>query len=422
MVPAAAPVGVAAASRQDLRAVARALGIGLGLTLLQVLLGCFLSGRSDLHQAHLQLCYADSSWYGSIIDKGYFCPPVMRPRSFGNVAFFPAYPLSAWLIQWATAWTTMTSLLAAAHLASWGFWTYLLLLLQRWRVSLPLAALAVLLVASRPGAFYLAAGYSEALFLMNLAGFLYWIHRRSHAALCLAALHGAVLTATRLVGLAIVIYPLLDAWLNAAGGERPTLRQTLGRWLPPLAVAAVACLGAALFFLYCQLRFGQWNLYMKTQTFGWGVQLKWLAFFSPNTYFIHSPTMRDGFLDPDWFNRLGVLVTLSLFVGLFIVELCLARRRLDTGWRARVGVYVVAFLIWFINVSAMSSIYMTSMLRHVLPTEVLLGMAFAHLLARTALPAGGRRWLGVGLAVWVMVGLVFQIAYLYRFTHALWVA
>jgi hypothetical protein len=367
------------------------------------------------------LCYADSSWYGSIVDRGYFCPPVMRPRSFGNVAFFPAYPLSGWLIQQVTGWTTMHSLLAAAHLAAWGFWTYLLLLLRRWRISPPLAGLAVLLIASRPGAFYLAAGYSEALFLMSLAGFLYWTPRRSSAAWWLAAMHGALLTATRFVGLAVVVYPLVDALLKAAGSQRPAFGQALRRWLPRFALAATACLGAGSFFLYCHLRFGQWNLYMKSQTFGWGVQLKWLAFLSPNTYFIRHPTFRNGFLDPDWFNRLGVLVTLGLFVGLFVAELWLARRG-DTGWRARVGIYAVALAMWVINVLAMSSIYMTSMLRHVLPTEVLLTVAFTHLLARTTLVTSGRRWLGVGLGAWVIAGLVFHIAYLYRFTHALWVA
>ncbi len=126
----------------------------------------------------------------------------------------------------ATGWPKEVATLAAAQLACWGFWTYVFLLFQRWRVPAKLAVLGCVLLVSRPAAFFLVAAYSEPLFLMSLLGFLYWSGAESRAAPFLAALHGFVLTATRISGLPIVVWPILYAWLNAlerrdAGGTPP---------------------------------------------------------------------------------------------------------------------------------------------------------------------------------------------------------
>ena len=86
---------------------------------------------------------------------------------------------------------------------------------------------------------------------MSLLGFIYWSGARSRAAPFLAGLHGLLLTATRITGLPLVVYPVLHAWLNApreAGRRRNT-----ARLLAALAVGMFAALGAVLFFLYCQV-------------------------------------------------------------------------------------------------------------------------------------------------------------------------
>src|SRR5262249_32319183 len=81
-----------------------------------------------------------------------------------------------------------------------GFWTYVLLFLQRWRAPFPLVLAALLAVVAHPCAFFLVARYSEALFLLGLLGFLYWAGSDRPAGRVLAAAPRVGLTATPLVG------------------------------------------------------------------------------------------------------------------------------------------------------------------------------------------------------------------------------
>ena len=74
----------------------------------------------------------------------------------------------------------------------------------------------------------------------------------------------------RISGLPIVVWPIFYAWLNAPRGART--RRNTARLLAALAVAHFAALGASLFFLYCYVRFGYWDLYMRTQFLGWDVR------------------------------------------------------------------------------------------------------------------------------------------------------
>ena len=91
-----------------------------------------------------------------------------------EVGFFPGYPLSVRVVARATGLPAEAATLAAAQLACVGFWAYVLLWLRRGGVSVPLALATVLLLAAHPSAFFLAAGYSESLFLCATLGFFYW--------------------------------------------------------------------------------------------------------------------------------------------------------------------------------------------------------------------------------------------------------
>jgi hypothetical protein len=396
--------------------VGQALGLGLCLILFQVFLGTRLSGESDFATAYLKLFQYDSTWFGMIVDQGYISPPTPTPEAHGNVAFFPGYPVAARLLQNLSGWPTAVALLVTANLAAWGFWTYLLLLFQRWKVSPGLAVLGVVLIASRPGAYYLAAAYSEPLFLFGLFGFVYWSGRGTAAGYALAAAHGFVMTATRLVGLPVVLFPLLQACLHRPGAEALAGR---ARLLAASACGAAAALGAGLFFLYCHLRFGHWDLYMLTNEAGWKVRPNYLAFLSWRTYHLPRLLWRDGFFNQDWVNHLTVLTTLGMFAGLARLEW--RRRSLPaTGRRPRVAFYACAGLMFYISVAGMSSIYMNSMLRVAFPVEVLLTAALVHLLSRIRTAPGKVGAFLLGL--WIVLGYFFQVGFAIRFTHGIWVA
>jgi hypothetical protein len=404
-----------------------ALALGLALTVTQVLIACALSGRSRLPDAYLSLFQFDSWWQADIAARGYVpLEPATVARLGGvegadglqaNVAFMPGYPLFGRLVARLTGLPVRVALLAAAHLACWACWTYLLLICGHGGLSPRRTALAVLLVFAHPGAFFLVAAYAEGLFLAGLLGFLYWQDRPGRAAVVLAALHGFIMGATRLFGLPLAAYPLLRAALRRSEGAG------WRRWTAPLLVSGAAGLGGLLFFGYCQLRFGRWDQHMESLRLGWTVKPCYLALLSPQLWDVNFPRTDHGFLAPDSLSRLLAPGTLLLLVGLLALEAWLARGGRPTGWRHRWGLYCCAALMYYINVSGRLCVHMIGMVRYDLAVYALLALGLAHLLAHAGPPQGWLRRLALVLLVlWCLTGLALQLGFIYRFTHALWVA
>jgi hypothetical protein len=398
----AAPAGLSAAS-----ALTWAALVVLAQTLAAHLCGAL---PPDPVRPGAPLVQWDGEWYARIINEGYHSPAVPTPQQYGNVGFFPAYPLTAGAMARLTGLPVDVALPLTAQLAAWGLWTYLLLLCRRWGVPSSLARWGVLVLALHPAAFFLVSGYSESLFLMAALGFVYWSDQPGRRAAVLAALHGVVLTATRLVGLPLVVYPLVRAWMSGERGRR---------WAAAALVGAVAGLGGLGYFAFCQLQFGRWDLYMRTQEAGWHVEPTPLALLSARVWTVGVPDLKRG-VDPDFINRLAVPLTVLLFVGLLACEAALAWRR-QTGWRQRAALYAAALPLFWLPADAFWSQHWLSMSRHTYAVWVLLALALGHLLARVgvaALPRGVR----VALVVWLTASAALQLALLYRFTHGHWVA
>jgi hypothetical protein len=344
---------------------------------------------------------------------------VLTPNNYGNVAFFPAYPYLARTVGHALHLSTPSALLLTAQGSCWGFWTYLLLLCRRFRGPARLVVWAVLLVALHPASFFLVASYTESLFLLGMLGFIYWSDRPGPAAALLAAGHGFVMTGTRLVGVPLVIYPLMQLWLRWPAGEPRTLAAVARRGLVPALVAAVASLGAFSFFAYCQVHFGHWDLYMKTSEVGWRVKPDYLGLLSPRLFRLGRPLFRDGFLDPDFLSRISVFVYLALFAGLAAWEWLLADR--GTGLRERLALYCCAWLLFYVAASGHATRYMACMIRFSLCVEVALALAVLHLLGRVY-PQGPPRWARRLFLARTAVSLILLLGMTWRFTHGLWVA
>ncbi|HZT78988.1 MAG TPA: hypothetical protein VFA26_02100 [Gemmataceae bacterium] len=395
-----------------------AVAAGLAITVLQITLACLLSGQTDLPSAYGRLFAFDSYWYADVVDYGYRCPPVLPPKYESNVAFFPGYPCVARLVRAAFGLKTHQALLLTAQLSAWAFWTYLLLLLRRWQAPAGLAALTVAAIATHPAAFYLVAGYSEPLFLAAMLGFLYWSEGKSAAARALCAAHGFLMAGTRLVGVAVLIYPFVRELLARRPGE--------GGWrrfvFPGLA-GLVGAAGPGGYFGYCQWRFGRWDMYMEVERVGWLVRPDYLALFSPRIFHIHWPILREWPVDPEFLSRLSVPVTVAAALLFLAAELWAARRLADSGWRFRAGLYLAAAFMFYICVSGHSSRSMSSMIRFAVCVQALLALAAAHLLTR-AWPQGllRGRWAAGLYAVWCAGSFLLQAALTYRFVHGQWVA
>ncbi|HTG51734.1 MAG TPA: hypothetical protein VMA33_02650, partial [Candidatus Tectomicrobia bacterium] len=185
---------------------------GCIVTILQIVMAvALLAPEEPIAERYSALVQHDSYWFMNIIDRGYqtIVPPIdHKMMEVSNVAFFPAYPAIAALLRNAFNISTGTALLVTAQLAAWGFWAYFFLFCRRWKVAPSLQICGTLLILANPAAFFLVAAYSESLFLMALLGFIYWTTSEGRTAKVLAAVHGVVMSATRIVGIICAAFPL----------------------------------------------------------------------------------------------------------------------------------------------------------------------------------------------------------------------
>src|SRR5215469_11879511 len=186
---------------------------GFAVTFLQVGIAvALLAPEEPITQRYTALVQHDAYWFRNIMDRGYrtIVPPIdHKVMEVSNVAFFPAYPAIAALVRHAFNLSSETALLVTAQFAAWGFWTYFFLFCRRWNVPRALQICGTLLVFANPAAFFLVAGYSESLFLMALLGFMYWSTAEGRTAKVLAAMHGVVMSATRIVRIVCAAFPLV---------------------------------------------------------------------------------------------------------------------------------------------------------------------------------------------------------------------
>src|SRR5438477_9614507 len=186
---------------------------GLFVTFAQLAVAvCLLAPEGPLSYRYSRLIQHDGYWFMNIVDRGYatIVPPINhKVMEVSNVAFFPAYPALAGAIRAMSGVETETALLIAAQLAAWAFWTYFFLFCARWKISPTLRFFGALSILAHPAAFFLIAGYSESLFLMALIGFIYWSSSEGRAAKIWAALHGILMSATRIVGVPCAAFPLV---------------------------------------------------------------------------------------------------------------------------------------------------------------------------------------------------------------------
>jgi hypothetical protein len=399
-----------------------AVALGLALTLGQLLVVCLLGGCANPADAYRALYQWDSKWYARLAEEGYPDTPPQTEVEMRKAGFFPGYPLLVRAVARVAGLGAADASLAAAQLACWGFWTYVVLFLRRWGTGGHLGFAAALAILVHPCAFFLVAGYSESLFLMAVLGCLYWSGVRGPTGWCLAALHGVVMTGTRIVGLPLALCPFALAVL-ALGTARTPRREWLGRLAPAVLLGAVATVGGLLFFGFCQLEYGHWDAYMRSQRLEWAVTPDYLAVFSPEIYRVGVPLFVDGYINPNDLSRLCVPFTVLLAGVLLLIECRAARADAERTWRQRVGFYLAGGLMFYIAVSGLANSHLLSMIRYTFCVHVMLTLAVVHLVTRRPLPAGRpRAAVSWALVLAAAVSILFEIMFVRLFTHGEWVA
>ena len=397
---------------------------GLMLTLAQIAVTiCLLAPEGPLSYRYTTLIQHDSYWFENIVERGYQTPvpPVShKVMEVSNVAFFPAYPAIAAILRYGLHFGTQNALLITAQAAAWGFWSYFFLFCDRWNLSPALQFFGALAIVAHPAAFFLIAGYSESLFLMALVGFIYWSSaeaRTAKPAKLWAALHGMVMSATRIVGIPCAAFPVVRSIFANGWRGLAEPRSWLRRCGPALSLMFAATLGAVFFFIYCQLRWGHWNIYMLTQSAGWGIVPDYLAVFKPSSYRWLVPALNN----PKEASQLSMTVGALLLVVIAVCELLPAIRR-RTQWATRAGFYFCAAVIYYISVSGVAGVEMESMLRYEFCVHALIVLAFLHFLHQFRFPPILLRAFGMAVALVSAAGLSVQGWYVWNFTRGNWVA
>lgn len=394
---------------------------GLLLTLAQIAVTILLlAPEGPLSEQYRALIQHDSYWFMNIVDRGYqtIVPPINhKVMEVSNVGFFPAYPAIATLLRYGLHLDTGDALLVTAQAATCGFWSYFFLFCRRWNLSLSLRFFGALSILAHPAAFFLIAGYSESLFLMALLGFIYWSSEESRAAKIWAALHGVMMTATRLVGIPCAAFPIVRRVLALGSGALREPRAWLRSYGSGIALMATSILGAALFFLYCQLRWGNWNIYMLTQLICWGIEPDYLAIFKPATYRWLVPALNNPTEMSQMSTTIGALFLLVIALCEFTPKI---RRR--AGWPTRIGIYFCAAVIYYISVSGVASVALESMLRYEFCAHALIVLAFLHFLQQFRAPLTLRAFSMIAVALASAAGLSMQGWYIWNFTRGNWVA
>ncbi len=393
---------------------------GLIITLLQLAMAIgLLAPERPFSERYAALVQHDSHWFMNIVDRGYqtIVPPIdHKVMEVSNVAFFPAYPAIAAAFRYGLNIDTGTALLITAQLAAWGFWIYFFLFCKRWNISPALQTCGALLIAAHPAAFFLIAAYSESLFLMALLGFIYWSTAEGRYAKFWAAIHGIVMSATRIVGIVCAAFPLVCSVFQTGWRRLIEPRPWFRKEKPAIAMTLVASFGAIGFFAYSKLRWGHWDIYMLTQAAGWGIAPDYLAVFRPSSYRWFVPALND----PTEASQMSMTLGAVFFIGIVLCELSI-RRWTDLPIRA--GIYFCAFVIYYLSVSGVACVDMESMLRYEFSVHALIVLALLNFLRQfQATPVLVRAFGIAAVAVLGAAGLCVQGWYIWNFMRGNWVA
>ncbi|OFY98990.1 MAG: hypothetical protein A2Z97_01385 [Bdellovibrionales bacterium GWB1_52_6] len=383
-----------------------ALAIGLLITTLQLTIALRIAPALQLKESYSLLCQWDCRWYEGIARDGYHStiPPTAQNPALSNVAFFPAYPYFARVLHLGLHTNPRLTLLFIAQLFAVVFWAALWRVIKDWKISRALGALVVLGILSHPAAFMLVMGYSESLFLACMLLFLRKSSSPGGTGKFHAAGAGFLMSATRIVGVVVALYPLMSSSL-----KRNTRRLQAG------IIAGAAVGGAAVFLLYCKIRFGQFDLYMQTQKIGWGIVPDYTALFDRNS--LHYRFRLD---------QLTLSYSLIAFLLFTILESTLWIFSKSVGLSKRLPIYVTALSIFYISISGLKSVGFQSLIRYSLPWHLLLVLCLGHLLSRPPftrispnLLKSAALLLASGLiALWVRL----QLPYMSDFLHGRWFA
>ncbi len=398
---------------------------GGALVAAQLFFVCVVQGRGVTLNAWARLFQWDSVHYGHLVERGYFntLPPLIGETDPGrasfqkhtNVAFFPGYIIVGRVLRTVTGLTVRGSLLLVSLIAAFGFWVMLLLFLRMLQIPRRVQWLAIASILAYPAAFFLVAAYSESLFLLGLLGFLYWCERRTPLGAFLAAVHGIIMTATRIFGIPLAVYPMI-----VASAHPGSLMERVRRVIVPTMITLGASLGAVGFFAYSSVFLGKWNLYMLVQQKMWGLTPDPLIIFHPPLA-LFVPLITGPLLYGNVLSIISVSLTFWLLVFAAVVEV-FRRRREDTQRPQRIGLLVTAAGVLYLSVASLASMDFHSFIRYAYVPYMLIVFALASHMRTVRMTRTQMMIASCIIGAVLMLFSAVQISFVRAFAEGLWVA
>lgn len=278
----------------------------------------------------------DWNHYLHIARDGYF-PAGAGPWTAGwdnREAFFPGFPLALRAVH-----TLVPDWAAAGALVSFVSGAVAVLALARIaRHQFPLAhpgtgRRAVLFLLLSPCAVFLAAGYTEALFLaLALPAWLAALRRNWPAAAVLAALACTV----RVSGLFLVAALALHFVLTAA---RDRTAWRAAPWL------GLPLFGPALYSWYLQARTGDWMAWKHAQERGW-----YRDFHTPWESWSHTWSAAFGHAQPTGYALMWRAELLAMALGLGLLALLVRGRRWPEALYTGLTLWALGTSYWYTSV------------------------------------------------------------------------
>ena len=302
----------------------------------------------------------DAGWYRYIAEHGYY---YKGDRAQSSVPFFPAYPLlirglhnlfGGDLVSWGIPITFLCGLLSAV-------------LIHRWclrRFGPKSAAIATVLVCVWPYAFYLyGTVYADAMFLAFVLLAFTFVDA-GHP--LLAGLAGAMATATRPVGLAVIVGLAAVVWEQRRERGMSATRPSRDWWV----LASAGGIGA--YATYLWVTFGNPAAFAVAEGApGWNQKSKsntWLKF----EYFTRVVQFRrDGLLYPIGLTAQALLVVLLLVVSV--------------KFRARIGIGYTVYAVSVLAIPFIASKDFQGLGRYSLAAFPAFGLLGDHLAHRVRL-------------------------------------
>ncbi len=299
--------------------VAVALAVLLLGLLLRYVAHLQTGGQPGLAAYAEALCRWDCLWYVDIAQAGY--DP--HPNNEGQAAwaFFPLLPLLLGLLQRLSG---LTAPLAGLGLGAFATGVAAIASWPLFAGNRRAYVVAAVLLLAGPGAVYFTTGYSESLFVLFTVLAFAALQRDEYVA---AGLATACLSATRLVGIVMVLVIVLHAVLAASRRgcrwrDVPTALLGDGRLLFGIALAP---LGLFAYMAWLYLTVGDALAFMRAQE-AWGRYLDW-------PWLQLWEGLTSSFLA-------YVIWSISAVVGLLLAALLLARRRATEGLFCGLGLVI----------------------------------------------------------------------------------